>query len=318
MKKLTALILTLVMLVSMTAIVPVSAADVEQEIYPSTTAIEVAPGESFTLSWKTNIATGFDMEDVWVTYPEEFDVDTENYFIIGVNAMTEISFYSSTQFEVWVEEDDFFEVDADADLWAVTFTVPETVADGEYVISTELTDISTSDNYYGGDIACADVVVTVKTPSTLVEDTANLTADAYQIRVPYAGAEETTFGFRFISEVNVGNYKAKEFGTLVIPAAKLVGDLTVETADVAKVVAEKFMSETTETFKQYNATMVDIKGANYAVDFTYRPYIVLEDDSIVYGEVATANILETITALYADLNAEQQAWVAENVPGFIA
>jgi len=78
------------------------------------------------------------------------------------------------------------------------------------------------------------------------------------------------------------------------------------------------MSETTETVKQFNATMIEIKDANYAKDFTYRPYIVLEDDSIVYGEVATNNILETITGLYAELNAEQQTWVAENVPGFNA
>lgn len=318
MKKLTALILTLVMLVSMTAIVPVSAEAVA--FAPAAYEYTIAPGESFTVTWDFEEDLEYIMMEGRVFYDEDAFTASD----LSLNYGTYNGAKADAAFEEWdvglgvmiASDGDSYSYSLSGSFLSVTFTASET-ASGTYTISQKdfwYTDADWEDQF----IEDADITVTVKTPSTLVEDPANLTADAYQIRVPYAGAEETTFGFRFISEVNVENYTAKEFGTLVIPSAKLEGDLTVETADVAKVVAEKFMSETTETFKQYNATMVDIKEANYAVDFTYRPYIVLEDDSIVYGEVATANILETITALYDDLNAEQQAWVAENVPGFNA
>ncbi|MBE6623852.1 MAG: hypothetical protein E7621_06700 [Ruminococcaceae bacterium] len=325
MKKLTALILTLVMLVSMTAIVPVSAEEII--IAPAQTEYVVEPGETFTIEWKSAIAGAYNLISILTPYDSAILTNGTGLYLIPTDdatmGLSELE-VDDTQISVqyFVDATDF-EAEAGTLLYSVQFTMAEGAAPGTEVVLEPFVDYLCFDqtDFYGdeGFVIPAVTVTVAGGEPEINEDVENLTAEGYQIRVPYSGAEATSFGYRFVSKVDVTNYaNYKELGTLVIPADKLEGDLTVDTDDVAKVVAEKFMSETTETVKQFNATMIEIKDANYAKDFTYRPYIVLEDDSIVYGEVATNNILETITGLYAELNAEQQTWVAENVPGFNA
>ncbi len=350
MKKLTALILTLVMLVSMTAIVPVSAAANEIVVTPAETEITAEPGETLTVVWEHNQDADYKAADFQVLYdPAVFEAvytgtgnrkqlvapvlyADDNDYAKGACAV----FQTGLIAEGYYTEGPYVGLDGFSGLlcwndssitseayltsfFKVTIKVREDAPKGDHNL--QFVWISTSDVTYNrmNTPAVEPVVVSIpngiESEPEIEKDTANITAEGSQVRIPAGNVtENTTFGFRFVSKV-ANRADAKSYGTLVIPADLLDNedDLVVGNTDAEDVPVVKFMEGTTDDEKIFNATMTEIYDSNLARDFSYRAYIVLEDGSYVYGEVATYSILDYVNETFDTYDADQQAWLTENV-----
>ncbi|MGN0243180.1 MAG: hypothetical protein ACI4CT_03850 [Lachnospiraceae bacterium] len=131
-------------------------------------------------------------------------------------------------------------------------------------------------------------------------------------------------GFRFVSRINhsvadIGTAGVQEYGTLIIPTVVLgsneltiaaatdgveYGDYTVKAAQVKSTVNYVEGVNTT----QYAAMLIGIPSANgnfYKTSFTVRPYMVMSDSTVVYGDAQTKSMYDVATALGEEYATEE-------------
>lgn len=328
MKKLTALILTAVMLVCMTAIVPVSADANIVEITAPETSYEVDAGGSVDILWDINedlaifnMTFAIDYDESVFTLVEYIEEEEIGSFIWEdarfKNVSYSYSFTNKNTINGLVKSIKAQDVVAGSKYQFLNtlFNVAADAPTGDYEIKFIAADAS---NYAGENLSVAALPsVTVHVdgvdpePDEPAEKPAPYVAGC-QVRGPVNGQKPAKFGYRFVSTVTETlKAAASELGTLVIPTELLTGDLTVDTANVAKVPAVKFMND---EGTMYNATMVEIKTKNLTKEFTAVAYAIV-DGAYVYGDAYTVTISEVAEAIVADANADQalKDYVQENV-----
>ncbi len=336
MKKLTALILTAVMLVCMTAIVPVNAEGAVIPVVAEAPDSAVELGSEFTVKWDLSENPGFAGLLFSVTFdPEVFEIaeaydDWEEVYFIDWKCLADSGLTVTPNFN----NKDNGEVrflaftDGTKDYTKLTgrssaflelpFKVKDGVETGNYEITFAFDN--SNEDCMNKDKVVLDVsktavaTISIKGIDPITPPVGPTVVDGLktvggQVRVPVNGVEPEKFGFRFVATMD-STVEAVEYGTLVIPTELLVGDLVVENTVAEQVVAAKIMSEV-DGVVTFNATMVDIKDANLDNNFTTRAYAKLADGSYVYGATYETNIYKVAKA--AVEAGEAVEYLTENV-----
>jgi len=131
--------------------------------------------------------------------------------------------------------------------------------------------------------------------------------DGIQIRI------NEPYGIRYIAKVEGTTSDYDEVGMLIIPASKLSGDLTLDTAAVGKITSKsqdfRYFSQAKDSF-QYTLCFIGLENKHYGVEYVVRPYVVYTpeggEQQIVYAEeyknytMTPAKITEKVLENYAD------------------
>ena len=136
-------------------------------------------------------------------------------------------------------------------------------------------------------------------------------------------------GLRFISGISRALYDTLDqpesyadtgagFGSVIIPEAMLVGNLTKNTENAVVVPAVKLFSMDDETV-EFTVCLTDINNKDYTTNYCVVPYVtVIENGEEVtyYGEMITANVYD-IAKLACDEDSTEseytKAYLTENV-----
>lgn len=326
MKKLTALILTAVMLVCMTAIVPVSADANIIEITAPETSYEVDAGGSVDILWDINedlaifnMTFAIDYDESVFTFVEYNEDEEIGSFIWEDMRFKNVSYsYSLTNkntINALVKSIKAQDVVAGSKYQFLNtlFNVAADAPTGDYEIKFIAADAS---NYAGENLSVAALPsVTVHVEGVNPPDyDERLTAGAAQLRVPQdeAMAEKFGFGFRFVSEIEQ-EFAEKDgvvYGVLVAPTKVLEGaELNL---DYANTYPDKVanIANTDTGFKtmgvengkvQFNATMISIKEDKYAADYTFTVVTYATDNGVTtYSKPVTDLTIRSIAQKYVD------------------
>lgn len=309
MKKLTALILTLVMLLSMTAIVHVSAESNTFAVTPLTDDFKVEAGEQFTIKWNLNDDCNFYNATFTIKYDpnaftfkarsqKAFDSQLTDYVTVQANNNASVGelyiLLKSTYGDLAaiLAEDG---VEMPETFFAATFTAKSDIADGKYAFGFETTD---STNFDGEKVTLPAVDdINVQVGEDVVVPTFAIAVDGVQLREPLANGVEPAFGARFVSTADY--VEGYEYGTVVIPTDLLDGELTVATANAAVIPASTSIKVNGEKVT-FNATMIKIKDENLTRDFTVVSYAKDAEGVYTYAEAYTVNVAAAAEAFMAD------------------